>query len=213
MELAAEWAAERRGIGERNNVKHFIKSDIVSVGAGVEYVIGADKENSKKETEDFIAGSHGGMADPFMLSKARPIVRHAYFRGTPVDVELDVGMEAEGVDPDGVPWHVTYKYPYGEIPQTEGEDKDPVDVYLGPCPDSNLVFVVHQVTKEGKFDEDKVFLGFDNAIEATRCYFEHGPKWGFGSLDTMLYDQFLRGYLASNRPQGFKQPEVGLHVR
>lgn len=128
-----------------------------------------------------------------------PHVRRTYFQGLPVDVELDIGMTASGKDSDGTPWSVTYKHPYGEIPSTKGRDGDPVDVYLGPRSDSPFIYVVHQVKRNGKFDEDKVFLGFDSPIEATRCYFEHGPKWGFGSIETLSFDQFVNGYLLASR--------------
>lgn len=130
-----------------------------------------------------------------------PHVRRTYFKGLPVDVELDIGMTASGRDRDGLPWSVTYKHPYGEVPSTLGKDGDPVDVYLGPG-DSEMVYIVHQVKQNGKFDEDKVFLGFESPVEATKCYFEHGPKWGFGSVETMTFDQFLNGYLVSNRRGG-----------
>jgi hypothetical protein len=131
-----------------------------------------------------------------------PHVRRTSFKGLPIDVELDIGMMANGVDKDGVPWCVTYTHPYGEIPMSLGSDGDPVDVYIGPG-DSELVYIVHQVKQNGKFDEDKVFLGFNSPVEATQCYFEHGPKWGFGSIETMTFDQFLNGYLVSNRRGGF----------
>lgn len=127
-----------------------------------------------------------------------PHVRRTHFKGLPIDVELDIGMTASGKGPDG-PWSVTYKHPYGEIPDSCGADSDPVDVYIGPNPHADFVYVVHQVKINGKYDEDKCFLGFDSPIEATKCYFEHGPRWGFSSLETLTFDQFLNGYMVSNR--------------
>ncbi len=125
------------------------------------------------------------------------IVRRANFGAIPVDIQLDCGMKASGREESGRKWEVTYKHPYGEIPRTQGRDGDPVDVYLGPCSpaEAPLVYVVHQVHHDGKFDEDKVMLGFKDPLEATRCYFEHGPQWGFGSLETMTLNQFIGGYL------------------
>jgi len=171
-------------------MKHFValsKSDIVSVGAGIDYSRGVRNK------------------EICSMNKSRSVVRASKFRGLPLNIELDTGMTASGKDPDGKPWEVTYKYPYGEIVRTEGEDKDPVDIYLGPNLKSDKVFVVHQTTKEGKFDEDKVFLGFGSSKAATKCYFDHGPKWGFGSLDSMDFKAFKNGYLASNRREGFKK--------
>jgi len=182
----------------------FVKSDTVSVGRR--------KCKRRRETEDYIAGSQGGMVDPFLNVGDRktvvlkrgcktglPHVRKTKFRGIPVNVELDRGMIAEGKEPDGKPWRVRYEYPYGEIKATEGRDEDPVDVYLGPNPKADRVFVVHQVHKDGSYDEDKCFLGFDSPKEATKCYFDHGPRWGFGSLESMTFEEFKNGYLAASR--------------
>ncbi len=176
---------------------HVVKSDAVSVGAGVSYVVGDPKEKKSGEVK-IVKGKKDGL----------PVVRRAHFRGLPIDIELDVGMKASGKDDDGTPWEVVYENPYGEIRETEGRDGDPVDIYLGPTCDSELVYVVHQVAKDGKFDEDKVFLGFDCPIKATECYFKHGPKWGFGSLETLTFDQFKNGYLVGARERA--KPEAPL---
>jgi hypothetical protein len=185
--------------------KVFVKSDIVSVGAGVSYSVGDRKRGKKgrREPELYIGGDSSGFVDPFC--KSRAVVRTDTFRGLPINVEIDTGMEKRGVGPDGKKWSHVYEVPYGEIRDTEGEDKDPVDVYVGPDKKSDKVFVVHQVKPDGTFDEDKCFLGFKTAKQATKCYFDHGPKWGFGSIETMTLDQFKKGYLASNRKEGFKK--------
>ena len=161
---------------------HIVKSDTISVGPGVEYTKGGEVRLSDKKK-----------------GVGLPHVRRTYFKGLPVDVELDIGMTASGKDPNGKPWSVTYKHPYGEIPGTIGRDGDPVDVYIGPDEDSEFVYVVHQVTMDGNFDEDKVLVGFSSPIEATKCYFQHGPKFGFGSLETLTFAQFTNGYLVSTR--------------
>ena len=97
-------------------------------------------------------------------------VRRTHFNGLPIDVELDIGMTANGTDKDGIPWAVTYKHPYGEIPVSEGSDGDPVDVYIGP-ESAGLVYVIHQVKPNGKFDEDKVFLGFSSSFSNSSLIF------------------------------------------
>lgn len=132
-----------------------------------------------------------------------PIVRETTFRGLPINIEIDLGMTASGKDPNGVPWKRTYKHPYGEIAGTTGHDGDPVDVYLGPNMDSDLVCVVHQCKRDGSFDEDKIFLGFDSMIDAVQCYFQHGPDWGFMSMDSMLFPSFVHGYLTATKPNGY----------
>lgn len=169
-------------------MKHFVKSDIVSVGAGVDYVVGEEPEAAK--------------GDMVVLKKKGPglsHVRKTTFRGLPINVELDTGMVAEGKDPDGKPWRVTYQHPYGEIAKTMGRDGDPVDVYLGPDEKAEDVYVIHQVKRDGSFDEDKCMLGFSSSKAATKCYFDHGPKWGYGSSEALTFEQFRDGYLAGAR--------------
>ena len=122
------------------------------------------------------------------------------FAGLPINIEIEKGQLKSGVDEDGLAWSHTYLLPYGEILGTEGEDRDPVDVYLGPFETADQVFVVHQIKKDGSYDEDKVFLGMPGAAEAQDAYFLHGPSWGFGSMDIWTLDEFKTDYLAANRP-------------
>lgn len=143
------------------------------------------------------------LLDEKKKGKGLPIAREMRFRGLPINVELDIGMTASGKEEDGTPWHVIYKYPYGEIVGTTGRDGDAVDVYVGRNPDSELVCVVHQCHQDGTYDEDKVFLGFDSMLDAMQCYFEHGPKWGFMSMDSMLFGSFTHGYLTATFPNGY----------
>lgn len=129
----------------------------------------------------------------------RKIIRQENFAGLPIHVEIDRGDQKSGVDQNGEGWSHIYQYPYGEIARTEGEDGDPVDCYLGPNPRSKNVYVVHQMKQDGSHDEDKVMLGFDTPRQAEQAYRDHGPAWGFGTMDKMTLDHFKNGYLASNR--------------
>jgi hypothetical protein len=64
--------------------------------------------------------------------------------------------------------------------------------YLGPNPESENVFVVHQndpVT--GIYDEDKVMLCFDSEAEAKAAYLKQYDRPGFlGNIDAMDIDTF-----------------------
>lgn len=190
--------------------KHFVKSDIISIGTSMSYVVG-NQDNKRKiacrESELLVGGKPGSQKHVILKpnGKGLPHVRKTKFRGLPLNIEFDVGMTASGKDPDGKEWSTEYKNAYGEIDRTEGRDKDPVDIYLGPDKKADRVFIVHQVKKEGSYDEDKCFLGFKTMKQATKCYFDHGPKWGFGSAESMTFDQFKNGYLASNRREGFRK--------
>lgn len=126
--------------------------------------------------------------------------RAADFRGLPLNIEIEAGQTKSGVGEDGRPWSKTYSVPYGEVRKTMAlSDGDPVDVYVGPAWDAPMVYVVHQLRRDGKYDESKVMLGFSSQGEAIAAYKKHGPSWGFGSCDIMTFDQFRHGYLASNR--------------
>lgn len=126
---------------------------------------------------------------------SRPVKRSTTFQGIPISIEIEVGDHIVG---NG--WEKTYTVPYGEIPGSATlADGEGVDVYLGPDPRSEVVFVVHQNKRDGTYDEDKVFLGFPGERDALAAYFAHGPEWGFGTFDVMTVDEFRHGYLAANR--------------
>lgn len=135
------------------------------------------------------------------MANSRPVLRTVDFHGIPVSIEFDKGDTKRGVGEYGNLWTQTYEVPYGEIPGSRTlADGEGVDVYLGPEWDAPMVFVVHQLKRDGRtFDEDKVMLGFANMDAAVEAYKDHGPEWGFGSCDAMTVDEFLNGYLASNR--------------
>lgn len=126
---------------------------------------------------------------------SRPVLRSTSFQGVPVSIEIEVGQHVVG---NG--WEKTYKVPYGEIPGSATlADGDGVDIYLGPDPNAEVVYVIHQNKRDGTYDEDKIMLGFAGEREAIQAYFDHGPEWGFGSFDVMTVAEFKNGYLAANR--------------
>ncbi|MBA7555412.1 hypothetical protein ES705_48074 [subsurface metagenome] len=69
-----------------------------------------------------------------------------------------------------------------------------MDVYLGPNEFSNKAFVVHQVDpKTGKYDEDKVMLGFNDASAAKANYVrQYDSAKYFGTMDMYDMDTFKR---------------------
>lgn len=134
------------------------------------------------------------------LRYSNALGRHVTFNGLPLNIEIEAGHSKSGVGEDGRRWERVYAIPYGEVLQTRAlSDGDPVDVYVGPYAAAPMVYVVHQLRRDGSYDEDKCMLGFASQGEAIDAYKRHGPPWGFGSCDTMTFDQFRHGYLASNR--------------
>lgn len=81
---------------------------------------------------------------------------------------------------------------YGYVKRSEGADGDAVDVYVGPNPQSDQVFVIDQLRADGSFDEHKAMLGFDSQAEAEAGYmsaFQAG--WtGKGPVTAMSTDEF-----------------------
>jgi len=86
-------------------------------------------------------------------------------------VENRKGSVRSGVGPKGKVWKTTMPAHYGEFRRTKGADGDPVDVYVGPNEKSTNVYIVHtrKPPTFKRYDEDKVFIGFDSAAEVAAC--------------------------------------------
>lgn len=96
---------------------------------------------------------------------------HVNLHGLDIAIETPKGGVRKGKTKDEKPWSVTMPADYGRIKRTEGADGDQVDVYVGPNPESQQVFIIDQNDMAtGKFDEHKVILGTQNAGEARRLY-------------------------------------------
>lgn len=133
---------------------------------------------------------------PKAKRKEYPFEGYIDFQGIKIDVENKKGSTRSGTDPDGNPWSVKMICHYGEIRGTEGTDGDKLDVYVGDNHDSSLVVVVHQHNPwDGKYDEDKVLLGFNSEEEAIGAYKNQYSKPGYykeGEVTTMPIGQFWR---------------------
>jgi hypothetical protein len=112
--------------------------------------------------------------------------------GMEISIENKKGSTRSGTDKDGHEWHTKMHYDYGYIRGTVGVDKDHLDAYVGPNQKSNVVYIVNQndpVT--GKFDEQKVMLGFDNEDEAKAAYLKQYDRPGFfGNIIKMDIETF-----------------------
>lgn len=115
------------------------------------------------------------------------------WNGLDISIENRKGSVRKGTDPDGHEWAIKMKYSYGYIRGTEGTDGDHLDCYLGEHEDAPQVFIIHQNNPgTGKYDEDKVMLGFMSEAEAKRAYMEQYDRPGFfGGMDTMALGEFL----------------------
>ena len=95
---------------------------------------------------------------------------------------------------------------YGYFQSTMGKDGDEIDVFLGPdVDDFEDVYCIDQNTKDGKFDETKVMLGFNSKKEAKEAYLANYSKdWkGFRGITQTSLETF-KNWLYRGRKQ--RQP-------
>lgn len=97
---------------------------------------------------------------------------------------LDIRIEnvrnsvRSGVGEDGKPWESRMAAHYGYFAGTRGADGDPVDVFIGPFPESADCWVINQRNKAGGFDEHKVMAGFLKEDQARDAYqLSYSPGW------------------------------------
>ncbi len=100
-------------------------------------------------------------------------IKHFTMHGLGFTIESPKGSIRKGVDPDGTPWETVLPEDYGYVDGTKGMDGDELDIYIGPTPNSELVFVVDQKdfrATTNRFDEHKIILGATNMKEAREIY-------------------------------------------
>lgn len=112
------------------------------------------------------------LSDIHDVKNGRLITKDADFQGIPITIENKPGSVRKGEDENGETFKTKMFYPYGEIDETEGADGDPIDVFIGPNKDAENVFIIHSKV-DGKYDEDKVMLGFDNELHARDAFCAH----------------------------------------
>lgn len=115
------------------------------------------------------------------------------WHGLTIVIENPKGSVRTGVDEDGNEWESGMDLHYGYISKSEGADGDHVDVFVGPDPESELVFVVDQLNADGSFDEHKALIGFDTEQAARDGYLSaYEDGWDrLGAIVAMTLKQFL----------------------
>ncbi|WP_372647772.1 LPD23 domain-containing protein [Draconibacterium sp.] len=109
---------------------------------------------------------------------------HVRFDGFDISIENPKGSIRSGKDKTGREWQQQLPADYGYFRGTKGRDKDHIDVFIGPKPENERIYVVDQVDEKGNYDEAKVMLGFDNISQARNTYlaaYEKGWK-GLGEI-------------------------------
>lgn len=121
--------------------------------------------------------------DNMMLKRAADeTLKTVKFQGILVNVDRPKGFVQRGKDSSGAPWERSYLFDYGSIPNTNGGDRDHLDVFIGPNKKAREVYWIIQHKEDGSFDEYKVFLGFDSKADARKAYVAHIPKKFMGAV-------------------------------
>ena len=135
-----------------------------------------------------------GIAASFeqLWKQADAVKNRITFDGMKLVLEYRAGDLRTGVDKDtGKKWERRMHAAYGYLPKTNRIDGEAIDIYLARRPMiDGQVFVVKQLTKDGKHDEDKVMLGFRTIGEAKAIYLRHVPEWCFGGINELSPKQF-----------------------
>jgi hypothetical protein len=138
---------------------------------------------------------------------------HARLHGMSISIENPRGSTRSGTDKSGKKWSRKLTHHYGYIRRTVDKDGDHMDCFVGPHPQSELVFVVDQIDPKTKlFDEHKVILGARTKDEAREIYTSnYDENWqGLGKLTSLTLDQF-KAWLADGvhkRPLASQVVEV-----
>ena len=124
------------------------------------------------------------------------------FQGLEIVVENPAGSVRSGKDKlTGKKWSVTMPWDYGFFKKTEGVDGDEVDVFVGPNKHARFAYVIHQLDKNtGEFDEDKVFLGWDDSMDAKAAFFkcyDSVPEQFYGTVETIPMKTFKEKLLGT----------------
>ncbi|MCU1717304.1 hypothetical protein [Pseudomonas sp. 5P_3.1_Bac2] len=139
---------------------------------------------------------------------------HIKLQGLDIAIENPRGSERRGVDGSGKEWSHSMSDHYGYIKRTTGADGDQVDVYVGPEPFSQRVFVVDQKDQgSGKFDEHKVMLGYTSQAAALKAYKSNFDKdWSVGDVTEMKMPEFKAwlktGDMAKSLAAGASKPTL-----
>lgn len=116
-----------------------------------------------------------------------------HWNGWTVAIENPAGSLRKGVNSLGVEWSHKMPVHYGYFRRTESDaDGDHLDVFIGPDPESPVVFVVDQVKGNAKFDEHKAMIGFLSEKEAIESYRgSYSKGWnGLKNITAMTVEQF-----------------------
>lgn len=139
------------------------------------------------------AAALADMTAPMQFAKrGRP--KMIDWKGLKLGIENPKGSTRSGMDRDGKRWSVKLQHDYGfiDIPRRT-RDGEELDFFMGPNPQSELVFVIDQVDPRSDcFDEHKIVLGAVSLDEAEDVYLSnYEDGWdGLGAITPMSMPEF-----------------------
>ena len=129
------------------------------------------------------------------LKKSRPIIDQYNFLDIPILIEKKTGDILHWKDEHGNKGQTTMRYDYGYIINTKGLDGQEIDVFVGNQKKSNKVYIIKE-RYNGKIDQEKIMLGFDNKEDAKKAFLLHYCSTDFfDSMIEMDIHQFKKKYL------------------
>lgn len=189
-----QWTNNRKAI---NDVLSEVSEGDMEPGLGIELLVmmGVNQERAERLVEGAAPQSQpadlGSGFEKSLRRLLKKLKQRLKVHGLTLVIEHPKGSVRTGSGPDG-DWSRRMKAHYGYIARTESEaDGDPIDVFIGPKPDAELVFVMDQVDQAGNFDEHKVLVGWLAADDAEAGYLANYPEgWKAGELTAMTIPQF-----------------------
>jgi hypothetical protein len=129
---------------------------------------------------------------------AKPTVS---WKGLTIKIETPKGQRRKPEYPE-MPCHYGYFSKVGRDSAPDASDGDKCDVFVGENLASDLVVVIDQETKAGRFDEWKVVIGCTNQQDAIDLYRRaYTPGWRVGPATSMTVEQF-KAWLADMPAKG-----------
>ncbi|QFY42989.1 hypothetical protein F6R98_10485 [Candidatus Methylospira mobilis] len=105
--------------------------------------------------------------------------------GFKIAIEQPRGTYRTGIDAKtGKRWATRLAGHYGYFSGTKGADGDPVDVFIGFYPYSEMAYVINQFIN-GRFDEHKVMLCYPDEYSARKAYLDSYER-GWKGLQNMI---------------------------
>lgn len=133
------------------------------------------------------------------------------WKGLTIKIETPRGQRRKPEFPE-LPCHYGYIARLGNQAAPEARDDDKVDCFVGPELSSDLVVVIDQETKTGRFDEWKAVIGITSKQEALDLYRRaYSPGWRVGPATTMTVEQFKR-WLKDMPSRGRIAPQVSRYT-